>query len=156
LFFPELAGAQTAGFIQTHLQTKVVNYGQAVRFVLEAADVNGSYNKSNEQDPARFAVEKKWLPEKALPQDPITLEKLSRLIIKAFGLKGGIMYSLFNSAHYSYCELVYRDIIQGRSDPQMKVTGGKMFFIISRLLYLADENPWTFVTTESVLPEDTL
>jgi outer membrane protein OmpA-like peptidoglycan-associated protein len=153
LFFPALLNAQTADFIQTLLQTRVVSYGQAASFVLEAADVKGSYNKADEQDALRFASEKKWLPVKAGAQEPIPLDRLSHLIMKAFDLKGGLMYSLFNFAHYSYREMVYKDIIQGQSDPQMKVTGGKMLFIVSRLLYLIDKNPWAMKQQTQIIEE---
>jgi len=137
--------AQTADFIQTLLKTQAVSYSQAARFILEAADVSG-YNKTSGQDAAqnamRFAAENKWLPQKAKEQDAISLEEMSLLIMKAFNIKGGLMYTLFNSAHYSYRELVFQDIIQGQSDPQMKVSGEKMIFIVNRLLYSIDENPW--------------
>jgi len=135
--------AQAADFIQTLLQTETVTHAQAARFVLEAAErVTGSYSKASEQDALRYAVGKKFLPPGADPQDAISLEKLSLLIMRAFGLKGGPMYTLFNSAHYSYREMVYKDLIQGRSDPSMKVSGYTMLLIVNRLLYRVEENPW--------------
>jgi len=138
--------AQTADFIQTLLQTQAVSYEQAARFVLEAADLSDSYNKTNEHDATqeamRFAIEKKWLPKNTKAQDAISLERLSLLIMRAFGLKGGPMYSIFHNAHYSYREMVFQDIIQGRSDPQMKVSGEKLLFIVGRVLFLIEDNPW--------------
>jgi hypothetical protein len=145
LFLPVALNAQTADRIQTLLQTPAVSYAQAARFVLEAADVTG-FNQASEEDAAqsamRYAVEKKWLSARADAQDAISLEALSLLIMKAFGLKGGPMYTLFGGAHYSYRELVYKDIIQGRSDPRMKAPGEKMLLIVNRLLYIMEENPW--------------
>jgi hypothetical protein len=141
LFLPAALNAQTADRIQTLLQTPAVSYAQAARFVLEAADVTG-FNQASEEDAMLFAVEKKWLSARADAQDAISLEALSLLIMKAFGLKGGPMYTLFGGAHYSYRELVYKDIIQGRSDPRMKVPGEKMLLIVNRLLYIMEENPW--------------
>jgi hypothetical protein len=134
--------AQTADFIQTLLQTQAVSYEQAARFVLEAADLSASYDKTNGQDAMRFAVAKKWLPKNVKSQDAISLERLSLLILRAFCLKGGPMYSIFHNAHYSYREMVFQDIIQGRSDPQMNVSGEKMLFIVSRVLFLIEDNPW--------------
>jgi len=134
--------AQTADFIQTLLQTPVVTHAQAARFVLEAAGkVSGSYGKTSEQDVLRWAIEKKYLPQ-VDAQDAISLERLSLLIMRAFDLKGGPMYTLFNSAHYSYREMVYKDLIQGRSDPSMKVSGYTMLLIVNRLLYRVENNPW--------------
>jgi len=136
--------AQTADEIQTLLQTSAVSYAQAARFVLEAADVKGHYDKTSGQDAVRFAIEKKWLPKKANSQDAISLEKLSLLIMKAFGVKGGPMYTLFGGAHYGYREMVFQDLIQGRSDPHMRVSGERMLFIVNRLLYRIEDDPWEF------------
>jgi len=145
--------AQTADEIQTLLKTPAVSYAQAARFVLEAADVTGSYDKASGQDAMRFAIEKNWLPKNANAQDAISLEGLSLLIMKSFNLKGGPMYTWFNNAHYSYREMVFQDLIQGRSDPHMKVSGEKMLFIVNRLLYRIEDNPWEFsreITAEKI------
>jgi hypothetical protein len=159
LLFPALVNAQSAqsgaGEMQTLLQAAAVSYAQAASFVLEAADVTG-FTKAGGQNAAQtaaqsamsFAVEKKWLPAKADAQDAISLEALSLLIMKAFGLKGGPMYTLFGGAHYSYREMVFKDVIQGRTDPLMKVPGEKMLSIVNRLLYLTEENPWALAGAE--------
>jgi len=150
--------AQTADEIQALLETPAVSYEQAARFVLEAADVTGSYDKTSGQDAMNFAVERKWLPKKATPQDAISLERLSLLIMKAFKLKGGPMYTWSNSAHYSYREMVFQDFIRGRTDPQMKVSGETMLYIVSRVLFIIDRNPWELpeqpAETNADLPED--
>jgi len=136
--------AQTADEIQTLLKTPIVNYSQAANFVLEAADLKDLYNKADEQFAIQSAVEKNWLPQKADAQDAISLENLSLLIMKAFNLKGGYLYNWFNNAHYSYREMVFQDLIQGQSDPHMKVSGERMLFIVNRLLYQVEDNPWEF------------
>jgi len=143
--------AQTADFIQTLLQTQAVSYEQATHFVLEAADLSDAYNG---QEAMRFALEKKWLPKKAKAQDAISMEGLSLLIMRAFGLKGGPMYTIFHNAHYSYREMVFQDIIQGQSDPQMKVSGEKMLFIVNRVLFLIEDNPWELPAQTEETPTD--
>jgi hypothetical protein len=142
IFLCSLLHAQTLDEIQTLLKTSAVSYAQAVRFVLEAADVTGAYDKTSEQDAIRFALENKWLPKNTDAQETITLENFSYLVMKAFGLKGGPMYTLFNNAHYSYREMVYRELIQGRSDPKMKVSGYTMILIVNRLLFRLENDPW--------------
>jgi hypothetical protein len=148
--------AQTLDEIQTLLKTQSVSYAQAARFVLEAADVKVSYDKTSEQGAAQnamsFAVEKKWLPKNADAQNAITLEDFSLLVMKAFGLKGGPMYVLFNNAHYSYREMVFKELIQGESDPQMKVSGRDMIFIVNRLLYAIEDNPWELPSQPEEIP----
>jgi hypothetical protein len=134
---------------QALLQTSAVSYAQAARFVLEAAGA-AEFDKTSEDGAARYAMEKKWLPAKADAGGAISLEALSLLIMKAFALKGGPMYSLFGGAHFSYREMVFKDYIQGRSDPRMKVSGEQMLFIVSRLLYLTEENPWDAAGAEAL------
>jgi len=154
LFLCAVINAQTTDEIQTLLQTPAVSYGQAARFVLEAADVKIPYDNTGEQEATqnamRYAVEKKWLPKKADAQDAISMERLSLLIMKAFGLKGGLMYTLFNGAHYSYREMVFQDLIQGESDPHNKVSGEEMIFIVNNLLYRIEDNPWEFTEEQPV------
>jgi len=158
LFLCAAINAQTTDEIQTLLQTPVVSYAQAARFVLEAADVKIPYDNTGEQDAAqeaaqnamRYAVEKKWLPKKADARDAISLERLSLLIMKAFDLKGGLLYTLFNGAHYSYREMVFQDLIQGESDPHNKVSGEEMIFIVNNLLYRIEDNPWEFTEEQPV------
>jgi hypothetical protein len=160
LFISAALNAQTADEIQTLLETPVVSYEQAVCFVLEAADVTG-YDKTSGQEAAHtaaqnamnLAIEKKWLPKKAAAQDAITLERLSLLIMKAFKLKGGPMYTWSNSAHYSYREMVFQDFIRGRTDPQMKVSGETLLYIVSRVLFLIEKNPWEIPEQPKGIPE---
>jgi len=148
LFIRAAINAQTADEIQTLLQTPAVSYAQAARFVLEAAEVEGSYGKTSGQEAMNFAVEKKWLPKKADAQDAISLERLSLLIMRAFNLTGGPMYNMFHNAHYSYREMVFKDLIQGRTDPQMKVSGYTMMLIVNRLLFRVEDNPWEIPATQ--------
>jgi hypothetical protein len=53
--------------------------------------------------------------------------------MKSFGLSGGL-YRFFPNGRYACRELVYLDIIQGRSDPHMKVSGERFFRILGRIL----------------------
>jgi hypothetical protein len=52
----------------------------------------------------------------------------------AFGIKGGVMYSVTKSPHYAYRELVYQGIIQGRADPGLAVSGDLLLFMVSKVL----------------------
>ena len=123
--------AQTAAEVEQLLQIKAVNYGQAARFVLEAADA------VKIKDPGQayaFAAEHSWLPQKAAADDTARLDGLSLLLMQAFAVKGGMWYSLTKNSHYAYRELVYQDIIQGQTDPKMTVSGEQLLFLINRLL----------------------
>ena len=120
--------AQTAAELETLLTTKALSYEQAASFVLRAADVTSPGPAFN------YTAEQKWLPAKADPGDKATLDGVSLLVMEAFGIKGGIMYSIMKSPRYAYRELVHQGIIQGRADPDLTVSGERLLFMIGKVL----------------------
>jgi len=159
LLTPAFLNAQTADMIEQLLQTKTVTCGQAALFVLQAADVPGSYDRASAEQAFRFAAEKQWLTGKAAPSKNISLKEVSLLIMQAFGIKGGPMYSIFKNPHYAYREMVYQDIIQGRTDPEMAISGDLFLYLVNRVLYNVDDAPWELpedVKQEDVKPEKTI
>jgi len=120
-----------AAEVETLLNAATVTYAQAARFVLEAADV------AEIRDPGEafnYAAERKWLPKEVSVNDTVRFDGISLLLMRSFDIKGGIMYTLSKSKHHAYRELVYRDVIQSKSDPAMTVSGGELLFLIGRLL----------------------
>ena len=112
LFIPGPAWSQTAEELESLLNSPSLNYAQAARFVLEAADTVII------DDPAvafRFASERKWLPKKASADSFARLDGISLLLMRSFGMEGGFFFSVFKNSHYAYRELAYREIIQGRT-----------------------------------------
>lgn len=120
--------AQTAAEMETLLATDALTYEQAASFVLRAADIAASSPAFN------YAAERKWLSANAVPDGPAALNEVSLLIMGAFGIRGGIMYSATKSPHYAYRELVYQGIIQGRTDPGLAVSGDLLLFIVGKVL----------------------
>ena len=138
LFFvlPAVLTAQTAVRIEELLETKAVNYGQAAQFILEAADVLGYTSRA---EAFIYAQERQWLPKNAIASGEAKLAGVALLIMQSFDIKGGTMYFLFRNPHYAYRELVFQDIIQGRADPDMTVSGDLLLFLINRVLYHQEE-----------------
>ncbi|MDR2941884.1 MAG: hypothetical protein LBV17_04760 [Treponema sp.] len=131
---PPALTAQTAAELETVLATETLSYEQAASFVLRAADVPFPGTALS------YALEQKWLPAKAVPGDTAVLDRVALLIMGAFGIKGGIMYSAVKSPRYAYRELVYQGIIQGRSDPQLAVSGDFLLFMIGKVLGRTEED----------------
>jgi hypothetical protein len=132
LVCPVFSAAQsTAVEIETLLDTKVVTYAQAARFVLEAADVKKT---ANPQEAFDYAVERKWLPRNTAIDDPAKLAGISLLLMRSFDIRGGLFYTLFKNPHYAYRELVNIDVIQGRHAPGMTVSGERLLFYVNRVL----------------------
>jgi len=121
----------TAQEIETLLNSKTVTYAQAARFVLEAADALAT---DNGEEAFNYAVQQKWLPQKAAPGDPARLDNVSQLLLRSFNIKGGIMYTITKNPHYAYRELVYFKIIQDRADPSMLVSGEQLLFYVNRII----------------------
>jgi hypothetical protein len=149
--------AQTAAELEELLKTQAVNYGQAARFALEAAN---AANLKDHQAAYSFAAERAWLPKKVQAGDAARLDGISLLLMCSFNVKGGLMYSITKSPHFAYNELIYKDVIQGAADPSMTVSGEQLLFMINRLLSLyedtlpPDEDMALNRQTESAIPGD--
>ena len=147
IFTPRLF-AQTAAELETLLYADAVNYAQAARFVLLAADIDDL----NPEDAFRYAMEKNWLPAAAEKDAVAKLDGVSLLITRAFNMKGGAFYTLFMRAfsmkggafftsinsHYAYRELLFQNVIQGRAEPDMVVSGELLLFVVNRALELTE------------------
>jgi hypothetical protein len=127
--------AQTAHEIESLLATQQLSYGQAARFVLEAADAAAL---PGPEAAFAFAEDRNWLPKNSLPTDTARVDGISLLIMRAFDLKGGLFFSVFKNAHYAYKEMVYRKLIQDRTDPNMPVSGEFLLFVVGRVLSLKE------------------
>jgi len=126
--------AQTAAELEELLQIQTISYAQAARFVLEAADMTSA---SNTAQAFAVAAERAWLPKKASAEKPITLAELSFLIMKAFDIKGSMMYAIKPCPRYAYRSMISRSFIQGASDPAMTVSGDRFLLILGNVLNAA-------------------
>ena len=130
LTLPVILFSQTALRIERLLDTLAVSYEDAAQFVLEAANINpGTIDGA-----FVYAMERKWLPKKALAGDEASLSGVALLIMRSFNINGGIMFTIFKNPHYAYRELTYQNIIIGRKSPGMAVSGDDLLFMISRIL----------------------
>ena len=138
-FLPALAFAQTAAEMDALLETEAVSVSAAARFTLGSVELLPQGLSGGEAESAAYgaALSRGWV--KGAPEDAITLQEAAYLIMKAFELKGGIMYSLLQSPRYAYREMIYRKLIQGRNYANMQVSGWRFLQIIGRALNYAGE-----------------
>jgi hypothetical protein len=120
--------AQTAAEIEALLETDALTYEQAASFVLRAADI-GVWGSAFD-----YAAEQNWLSGKATFDGTASLGEISLLVMRAFNMKGGAFYTLMKTPHYAYRELLNQNIIQGRADSDMAVSGDLLLFIVGRVL----------------------
>ena len=158
ILMPVLAFAQTAAEMDAMLTADTVSSARAARFILGAADLlpsglsgpeaessteaEGIANDSSRGSPLEkaaydMASSNGWI--NAASSEAVTMKDAAFLIMKAFDLKGGVMYSLFSNPRYAYREMVYRKLIPGSTDQGMKVSGAKLLLILEKTLNYAGE-----------------
>jgi hypothetical protein len=120
--------AQTAAEIEALLSSEALNYEQAASFVLRAADVPASSATYT------HAAGQKWLSAKTAADGNAVLNEVSLLIMGAFDIQGGIIYSLTKNPRYAYRELVHLGVIQDRADPGLPVSGELLVFMVGKVL----------------------
>lgn len=125
---PQILSAQTAAQLETLLASPAVTCSVAAGFVLEGEE--GAFDK---------AVSNGWLPKTAQEDDPINMGSLSFLMMKAYNLKGGILYILFPGPRYAFRAMVSESYIQGDSDPALTVSGEEFLLILGRVLSAAGD-----------------
>ena len=108
-----------------------LTYAEAARFILKASE---KFVTSDAEEAFWFAAKKGWLPKYTEPADPARIDGIGLLIMNSFDIEGGFMYSVTKSPHYAFRELEYRNIIQGRADRYMKISGDFLIFTIGRVL----------------------
>ena len=136
LALPAIAFAQNAANdLDALLAADTVTAADAARFALEAADLLpwGLTGAEAEKAAWETASSKGWI--KKARGEALTLKDTAFLVMKAFNLKGGVMYSLFKSPRYAYREMVYQRLISGAADPAMPVTGSKFLQILGATLH---------------------
>ena len=126
--------SQTAAEMDTLLKAEKVSAAGLARFVLGAADLlpEGLSGAAAEKAAYDIASSNGWI--KTAAENNATLIDTAFLVMKAFNLKGGVMYSLFKNPRYAYREMVYRRIIMGHADGAMIIDGARLLAILDKTI----------------------
>jgi hypothetical protein len=101
LAFPVFLPAQsTAQDIEELLRTNAVTNAQAMRFILQAADL---MTNPDLEEAFCYVSMNKWLPRKIRSGGTARLDIISLLLMRSFEINGGLMYSATGNAHFAYC-----------------------------------------------------
>jgi outer membrane protein OmpA-like peptidoglycan-associated protein len=109
------------------LETEAVSFGQAARFVLDAANL---IDPDSAAGAFALARQNGWLPKQAPEDGTIKTGELAFLIMKSFDMKGSFLYRLFPGPRYAFRELDYRGLLPGRRDPALRVSGEYLLRIL--------------------------
>jgi hypothetical protein len=129
--------SQTAQEMDTLLETQIITYGQAVRLTLAAA---GNWEDLSVEAAFAAAQSKGWISQDVGSMYPVKFDQAAFLLMKAFQLRGGLLYRLFPGPRYAYRELVYRGVFPGRPDPDMSFSGEEFINVLGRILDLAENS----------------
>ena len=69
------------------------------------------------------------------PADRVSLGEFSYMLTRAFGIHGGIMYTILPGPRYATRELAYLDIISGPAMPGMSLSGERALRILEQVLH---------------------
>lgn len=67
-------------------------------------------------------------------KDPMTLGEYAYLIMRAFDMRGGIMYRIAPGPRYACRELAFLGLLEGNTAPKRRLAGPEAVRIVSRLL----------------------
>ena len=131
LFFLFPAFTQTAADIETMLYEKAVTFEQAAWLILASAMDEPPVNS---QAAFVLAVEQGWISVNVSGGAPINFGNLSFLAMKAFDIKGGLMYRLFENRRYAFREMKNFGYITGRAYSGLNVSGEQFLQILGNIM----------------------
>ena len=124
---------QAAEKVDTILETEKATFGQAA-YLIQTALNEGADTLDFETAFGRFKSENQnVIRDSVTAGDVIPVKTYAFLLMKAFNIKGGLMYRIYPCPRYAYRELRYLAVIQGNSDPDAPMTGSTMLQILGRI-----------------------
>jgi len=126
------AQAQTSAFMDQMMVSKSVNWGQAAYLVLVASD--NLAEDATEQRSLDLLKELKWADAGIDAEKPIALNQFSFLLMKAFGIPGGMLYTFFPGPRYAFKELTFKYILSSDEDPDQTIDGPEGIRILGKVM----------------------
>lgn len=127
-----LAFGQSNTVIDVLLEEEQATWGTTAYLVLSAAQLlpeNASASEAVDN-----LTEKGWYKETGTPEEQIKLGEFSHMLMKAFDVKGGIMYRLIPGPRYASRELYFKKIIRSHSSPYRTLSGEEAVDILRMLI----------------------
>ena len=133
LLIAAAAFGQAAEKVDKILETEKATFGQAA-YLIQTALNDGSDGLDFETAFDRFKSENKNLIRDSISaEDVIPVKTYAFLLMKAFDIKGGMMYRIYPCPRYAYRDLHYLAVIQDKNNPDALMTGAAMLQILSRI-----------------------
>ena len=131
--------SQSNEVIDALLEQKEASIGSAAYIVLSAAGLLS--DDTGIEDAFLALKEQKWIKikEEKTPNSPVKLGEFSFILMKAFDIKGGILYSIFPGTRYAAKELACLGFIDGDKSPYRYVSGEEVLQMLGSILDLKEE-----------------
>jgi hypothetical protein len=124
--------AQSNTVIDALLDSRDAAFGDAVYLVLSAAKIIPE--KATPKDAVWTLQARDWGVAGRSAKEPIPLGEYAFLLMKAFDVRGGIMYRLFPGPRYACRELAFLGLLEGNTAPNRRLAGEEAVQILSRFL----------------------
>ena len=132
LIVPAMGWAQSNKIIDDLLRESTASYGNTAYIVLTAAEI---LPEDTDEEAALYEVGKRgWNPKQKGIYNPISLGEYSHMLMQAFNIRGGIMYSIFPSPRYASRELGFKGYIKKDFGAYRNVSGREAMQILGRIL----------------------
>ena len=132
LFLPAFLFSQSNDVIDGLLEEEKATYGKAVYMVLSAAEM---ISEDATADEALTALEQAgWKVKMKAAEEPIQLGTYAYIVMRAFEIKGGIMYTLFPGPRYASRELGFKGYIKRNAGAYRTLSGREALRILGRVL----------------------
>ena len=136
--------AQAAFFVDDILNEEIASFGRVVHLTLSSAELVADSKVSTflESEMVGFPnstlsvitlsalADQGWGIEIKERGAPITLGEFAYIVMRAFDLPGGVMYSLFPGPRYAARELGYLGLIPGNSSPYRLISGDEVVQVL--------------------------
>jgi len=130
--------AQSNQVIDQLLQQEKASFASALYMVQTAA---GELSEElSPQTAAEGFDSREWNLPQISADAPITLGQYSQLLMHAFEIPGGLMYTVFPGPRYAARETHYRGFIRGSALPGRSLSGSEVLFILREVLEWKEES----------------
>lgn len=123
------AVAQSAEKVSKILESEEISKGEASYF--SCVYKNLAEENISENEAFDILAQKNLFAENENADEKISLSKACYLISETSGMKGGIFYSIFKSARYSFREFKALGIIPKNAEPAQNVSGSDFIALLN-------------------------
>jgi hypothetical protein len=124
--------AQSNTVIDALLGSREAAFGDAAYLVLSAARIIPE--KATPDDAVWTLQARNFGVAGRSAKEPITLGEYAFLLMKAFDIRGGILYRVFPGPRYACRELAFLGLLEGYTAPNRRLAGDEALRILGRLL----------------------